>query len=619
MLPYALPPPEQPVPAARALYETGAGGKHLLGGRWWFRADTRDVGLRAGFARAASAAGWSPVSVPHVWNASDLSRASMLGSVGWYRRDFRLPRGAKGQRWAIRFESANQRVRVWLNGRQIGTHEGAYLPFELPARGVRARGINRLVVRVDSRSGPLDLPAGGLDAAGEPDGGWWNYGGLNREVYLRRVGRAELTDVHVNSGLRCGRCAADVRVVATVRNTTDGPLAPRISTSFGGQPIDLSGPHRLTARPRGGWAGRTLRLDGPGILQAGETGTFEASFRVPKPRLWSPRSPWLYPVRVRTEDSTWLVRHGIRTLRVRDGILLLNGAPVRLRGASIHEDDPRTGSALTAARRRADMAKLRRLGATITRSHYPLHPDTLELADRAGILVWAGAPIYQLRAAQVASPLLRSRARRYLREQVLRDRDHPSVLAWSLLNELPARPSSAHAALIRSLAKTVREVDGSRLVAADLQGYPTVGPQEAYRGLDALGLNDYFGWYPGPNGSTAAREGVGPYLDAMRAAYPRQALFVTEFGAEANRSGPVDEKGTYAFQRDLLAYHLSVFDRRPFVNGAIVWILRDFRVKPGWQGGNPKPAPPVTFKGLLTQDGVEKPAFAEIARLFRAH
>jgi beta-glucuronidase len=104
----------------------------------------------------------------------------------------------------------------------------------------------------------------------------------------------------------------------------------------------------------------------------------------------------------------------------------------------------------------------------------------------------------------------------------------------------------------------------------------------------------------------------------MHSAYPSKALFVTEFGAEANREGPIDEKGTYAFQQDFLRFHLATYAARPFINGALIWILRDFRVKPGWEGGNPKPVPPVNFKGLVATDGREKPSFEEVARIFRA-
>ena len=351
---------------------------------------------------------------------------------------------------------------------------------------------------------------------------------------------------------------------------------------------------------------------------------YRARLRIEDPSLWAPGSPSLYRVKLRLRDGAgtdvgYLQRHGIRTLRVRrGGRFLLNGRPVALRGASLHEDDLLVGNALSNSRRRADFDALRRLGATVTRSHYPLHPYTLELADRYGILVWNQAPVYQLRAPQLGNADMRRRAVRYMHRMVLRDRNHASVFSWSLVNELPARPGSGQELLIAQMAAAVRKADPSRLVALDILGYPQVGVQDAYRVVDAIGVNDYFGWYPGPNGTTANREDLGAYLDGLHASYPKQALFVTEFGAEANRDGPLDEKGTYAFQQDFLRYHLSVFAKRPFINGALIWILRDFRVKPGWEGGNPKPSPPVNHKGLLSAFGEDKPAFKEIARIFKA-
>ena len=107
------------------------------------------------------------------------------------------------------------------------------------------------------------------------------------------------------------------------------------------------------------------------------------------------------------------------------------------------------------------------------------------------------------------------------------------------------------------------------------------------------------------------------YLDHMHSDYPRTALMITEFGAEANRHGAVTGKGTYEFQSDFLDYHLRVFARKPFINGAIVWSLHDFRVKPGWAGGNPLPHPPVNEKGLIDDSGFRKPAFATVRQVFR--
>jgi beta-glucuronidase len=602
--PDATPPVDAPAdtPTLGALYETGADGKYLMGGLWLFRQDHGDVGIRAGFAKAASTEEWQTVTVPHVWNAEDISDQSMLGSIGWYRKDFRVPDDPRALKWSFRFESANYRLTAWLNGRQIGRHEGAFLPFEIPAEALQP-GVNRLVLRIDSRTGAFDLPPGGPDDTGRPDGGWWNYGGLPREVYLRRIEALDLEDVFVRSELRCRTCAATVFGEARVRNTSDRARNVRMAATFG--------PDRL-------------RFSGPKRLAAGEAATYRARLRIAEPSLWAPGNASLYRVRVHASDTngaraTWFLRHGIRSLRVtRDGRLMFNGRPVALRGASLHEDDLTVGNALTNLRRREDIETLRRLGATVTRAHYPVHPYTLELADRLGILFWDQAPVYQLRAPQLGNLPMRRRAVDFIERQVVRDRNHASVFSYSLVNELPARPGSGQELLIAQMARAARKLDPGRLIALDILGYPQVGPQDVYRVVDAIGINSYFGWYPGPNGTTANRDDLGPYLDLMHSAYPSKALFVTEFGAEANREGPIDEKGTYAFQQDFLRFHLATYSARPFINGALIWILRDFRVKPGWEGGNPKPVPPVNFKGLVATDGREKPSFEEVARIFRA-
>jgi beta-glucuronidase len=589
-------------PVAGALYETGAEGKYLMGGTWLFRQDAGDEGLRSGFARAASTDAWQTVTVPHVWNAQDVSDQSMLGSIGWYRKDFQVPADRRALKWNFRFEAANYRLTAWLNGRLIGKHEGAFLPFEIPA-GALQSGVNRLVLRIDSRTTPFDLPPGGPDETGRPDGGWWNYGGLPREVYMRRVDALDLEDVWVHSELPCRRCAATVFAEAKVRNTTTSSRAVRLGGTFGRLRMKFAGPKRLAA---------------------GAAATYRARLKIEEPSVWAPGNASLYRVRVTATDGrgaqpSWFVRHGIRSLRVvKGGRFMFNGRPVALRGASLHEDDLQVGNALTNTRRRADIEALRALGATITRAHYPVHPYTLELADRFGILFWDQAPVYQLRAPQLGNIPMRRRAVDYIERQVLRDRNHASVISYSLVNELPARPGSGQELLIAQMARAARDLDPTRLIALDILGYPQVGPQDVYGVVDAIGVNSYFGWYPGPNGTTVNRADLGPYLDLMHTAYPDKALFVTEFGAEANREGPLDEKGTFAYQQDFLRYHLSVYDSKPFINGALIWILRDFRVKPGWEGGNPKPLPPVNHKGLLATDGAEKPAFGEIARIFRA-
>ena len=105
----------------------------------------------------------------------------------------------------------------------------------------------------------------------------------------------------------------------------------------------------------------------------------------------------------------------------------------------------------------------------------------------------------------------------------------------------------------------------------------------------------------------------------MRACCPRQAIAVTEYGAEADRDGPIEEKGTFAFQTSFIQTHLGIHAQMPWLSGSSYWTLREFRVRPDWEGGNPKPIGDAMHrKGVITYDGVDKPAFAALQEIYRA-
>ncbi len=585
------------------IYQDGPDNRYLLGGEWLFRRDDAGVGLRQGFQRQPGRDGWSPLTVPNAWNVGDYSVASMTGTVAWYRKDFRLPDARARLDWLVRFESVNYRSRVWLNGVAIGRNTGAYLPWDLRlARSALKRtGTNRLVIRVDNRRLRTDFPPSGLTGSGDPAGGWWNYGGLLREVYLQRVDRVDVTSVVVRPELPCATCAASVLARVVVRNYGDRTARVRVTGSFGGRRLNL-GRKRVGTR---------------------SFASFETRLRLPRPRLWSPASPYLYPVRFTVRDGSrrvlgYRLNSGIRSITIADGRLELNGRPVSLRGVGLHEDDPVKGFAIDSARRAQIAAQAKELGATVIRSHYPLHPELHELADRLGLLVWSEIPVYAVKTEFLKRETVRKLAARELEDNIIANQNHPSIMLWSIGNELSARPGPVQQFYIERAARQAKALDPSRPVGLAVAGYPSAGCRPQYAALDVVGINDYFGWYPGPNGQIADRDALGEYLDTVRACYPDKAIFVSEFGAEANRDGPVEEKGTFQYQQDFLGYHLAVHSARPWLSGSLYWALQEFRVRPNWDGGNPRPNPPVHEKGLLRFDGSKKPAWLDAQRLFAA-
>ena len=592
-------------PTLGALTRDGWTNRYLLDGGWLYRGDASDAGVARGFWHdTASTAGWSSVTVPNSFDAGSVSTASFLGSVGWYRKDFYVPKGPASQQWVIRFESVNYRSEVWLNGRPIGSHVGAFLPFELNLTGLRSGAVNRLVVRVDNRLGPADLPPGPYGTKGTRSvGGWWNYGGILGAVYLRPVREANLEQVIVRPELRCPTCAASIFEQALVQNVSSTPERVELRGSFGGRGVNFGG----------------------ATIAPGATWTASAQLRVPHPRLWAPGSPTLYRASLTLSGSNgqrlagYVTYSGIRRITVTSGGLLeLNGRQLHLRGVGLQESNLQTGGALSSAQIEQLIGWARTLGADLIRLQYPANPLLEELADRYGILLWSEIPVYTVSPKYLARASTIALAHTMLEDNILDNENHPSILLWSIGNELTTPADASETSYVAGAVKLAHQLDPTRPVGMAVMGWPGVPCQPAYAPLDVIGLNEYFGWYDENDGSTSDRAGLGPYLDFFRSCYPHQAMFVSEFGFEASRPGPVEEYGTYAFQADSIAYHLGVFAQMPWLAGAVYWALQDFVCRPLWAGGNPLPNPPYFQKGLVDFAGNPKPSFAAVEQAFRS-
>jgi beta-galactosidase/beta-glucuronidase len=330
---------------------------------------------------------WRGAKVPSVFNAR-VDPDAYPGERRRYRLIFTGPQAPSGFSWLIAFDEVRRAAGVYLNGRRIGGDRDGYTPFSLPASGLRPGRRNELVVKVDNRKNPHLLE------------GWWNWGGIVRPVHLVPVGRAHVRDLGTMSKVACKgparRCRASLLLDGVLERRRAALVDPVLTATL--------------RTPGGRVIKRSFRLGS----QRGNRRRFRVSMPVPAPRLWSPDHPTLYSARFTLRDRgqvQQVVRRsvGMRTMKVKRGMLYLNNRRVLLRGASIHEDMPGNGAALAAGDMDTIVSNLQELGANVTRAHYLLNDRLLSRLDRAGIMVWNQAPIWE---RDHGSNLLKTRSQR---------------------------------------------------------------------------------------------------------------------------------------------------------------------------------------------------------------
>jgi beta-glucuronidase len=562
---YEAPYLERRLTAESLVNAAGRGGESL-DGRWNFGVDWYDSCKRAKWFAAADRdadgrptpvdydwEAWDRLAVPACWN---LERPELLyfeGS-GIYTRTFRyLPR-TPGERSFLYFEGAAYRTTVFLNGRCLGSHDGASTPFNAEITDA-VRADNRIIVVVESRRRADRVPAENTD--------WFNYGGLYRSVRLLRLPPAFIADWFLRLAPDGGGLALDAEIAAPPSGApAEGIL--RLSIAELGLAADL--PVRS-----GRAAGRVAAA----------------------PKLWSPESPKLYGVELTflptaapgaaaapvaatapgaaatTAADSVADRIGFRDIRVRGRDILLNGRPIFLKGISVHEDRFDLGKTTDEATIRAALAHLKELHGNFLRlAHYPHDARFARLADEAGVLLWEEVPVYW--AIAFADPAAYADAANQLAELVKRDRNRASVAVWSVGNE--NADSDARLGFMSRLAALARELDGSRPVSAacliDHVNLRIADRLAAH--LDLIGVNEYYGWYD-PD--------FGKLPRILANSDPAKPVVITEFGGDARSGerGTVDDLWTEDKQAELYRRQTAVIAACPYVKGMTPWILYDFR------------------------------------------
>ncbi len=533
------------------------------GGEAWAKVTSGSGPVRPRF----NDAGWRDLDLPHDWavelpfvqepRTSELvshgfkpvGRAFPDTSIGWYRRRFALAGTDGGKRFFLDFDGVFRDCYVWLNGVLLGRHEGGYAPFGFDATDFVQAGENVLTVRVD---------------ATQAEGWFYEGAGIYRHVWLTTTAPVHFPQYAVYVTARpkelppgvahatpVARIVGDVAIVTLVANDSDQGATVRLESRI----VD---PHGTTVA--------TLAAPEMHVAPWKET-EIRQSLRLPRFVAWSLDAPALYHLESTVRIGGSVVdqistRFGIRDIRFDpDRGFFLNGKRVQINGTCNHQDHAGVGAAVPDRLQRYRIERLKEMGVNAYRtSHNPPAAEILDACDELGVLVMDETRLFN------ANDLALSE----LRTMVRRDRNHPSVILWSIGNEEPEQATARGNRIARTMIRSLRQLDATRPVTYASNGGPYAGVNEV---VDVRGFNYYM-----------------DQIDRYHAEHPHQPLIGSEIASTVSTRGEyaVDKARGYlsAYDRhkpswgELAQEWVSFFGARPWLAGGFVWTGFDYRGEP---------------------------------------
>ena len=383
--------------------------------------------------------------------------------TGQYKRTFMLPAAWESGQTFLRFEGVMSAFYVWVNGKRVGYSQGSMEPSEFNVTKYLKSGENQIAVEVYKYS----------DGSYLEDQDFWRFGGIHRDVLLYHTPDIRLRDVAVRTteekngwllainpqfSVYNGETGEGYRLVATLM---DGKTSLNCDTVAVNETIDLE--HKAARMNE--W-----------FPQRGHRKFERMTMTVAKPKLWTAEEPNLYSLRLELQDAagrnieTTSLQVGFRQINIRNGQLLINGQAIKIRGVNRHEHDPYTARVMTDERMKQDLQLMKEAHINAVRlAHYPNCPRWYELCDSVGMYLMdeADCETHGLRGTLASTPdwgdAFLDRAIRMAE----RDKNHPSVIFWSLGNESGYGPNQA------AMSAWLHEFDPTRPVHYEgAQGEP---------------------------------------------------------------------------------------------------------------------------------------------------
>ena len=516
------------------------------------------------------------MEVPGDWNHQFEDMEYYEGHV-WYARNFDAPQHKDGRHF-LYFAGVSNSCKVYLNGELLGSHEGAFTPFEFEVTGKLRQTGNFLCLCVSNIRRPDAIPAMSFD--------WWNYGGITRDVML-----VSTSDVFVRDYFFC--------------LDTDNPSALKAEVTLSSNAAP--GTEVKVEIPE-------LRIDE--VLKTGKDGKASVTVQADSLRLWDISDPVLYDIKVSSGGRLSAVcdRIGFRNVRTEGEKIMLNGKPVFLKGITFHEEIPQQRRrACTEEDARQLLEEVAALGCNMVRlSHYPQNEHIVRMAEEMGIVLWEEIPLWQ--GIDFTDRGTYIKAQRYARDMIARDRNRCSILLWSLSNE--TRPGEARDRFMSDLLEYARSLDDSRLFTSAFsilqidEQTGSVSMNDSFaREVDVVGINLYMGWY------RSWTKYPSEYSWSVSRGKP---LVFSEFGAEAlyGKHGNRDKADSWSedYQEQLYKDNLKMIDGIGNLSGVVPWLLYDFRspyrlhpqLQQGWNR-----------KGVLSENGERKKSWFVLRDYFQ--
>lgn len=514
------------------------------------------------------------LNVPSDWN-SQLPELKYYEGTIWYARHFDVPKEI-GKRLFLYFAAVSYRCKIYLNGQEIGQHEGGFTPFQIEVTDVVKQAGNFLALEVNNTRTADAIPAKSFD--------WWNYGGITRDVMLVSTPKTYIQDYFIQ-------------------------LEKHKSDQINVQ-VKLSDP----------LANAEILVEIPELkiwqkLLTDQNGEARISIKnIKNLQRWSPDLPKRYQVLLAAKEDRVTELIGFRNLAVKGTAVYLNDKPIFLKSVSFHEEIPqRKGRAFSEPDAVMLLSEAKALGCNMIRlAHYPQNEHTVRMAEQMGFLLWEEIPIWQ--GIDFGNTDTRLKAGAMMKEMVMRDKNRCALTFWGMANE--TQPSEARNEFLKHLIKCCKDIDSTRLITAafDLVKFDRnrqlfVMDDPFINELDVVAVNKYLGWYhPWP---------VSPDKAIWDVAKGKP-LIVSEFGAEAlyGKTGNADVASSWSedYQAGLYRDNIEMFKHIPNLTGVSPWVLFDFRSpfrfhptnQDGWNR-----------KGLVSDQGYRKKAWYIMRDYFR--